>query len=141
MVKQILNGKQIPTGGASTASVATSQTTTSTSYTDLTTAGPSVTVTIGSSGLALVTLSADMYNGTSGAYAFTSFVVSGGNTVAASDANGISVGGSTANPEILIGRTVLLTGLTAGSTTFKLQYRVSGGTGTFINRNIAVVPL
>jgi hypothetical protein len=36
----------------------------------------------------------------------------------------------------------LMTGLTAGSTTFKVQYGiVLGGTGTFATRALAVIPL
>jgi hypothetical protein len=35
----------------------------------------------------------------------------------------------------------LVTGLSAGAHTFTAKYRVSGGTGTFVNRRIAVIPL
>jgi hypothetical protein len=34
-----------------------------------------------------------------------------------------------------------VTGLTPGSTTFTAKYDVTGGTGTFANRSIVVVPL
>jgi hypothetical protein len=40
------------------------------------------------------------------------------------------------------GAPFLLTGLTAGATTFKAKYlRLTGGTVTFSTRNIAVIPL
>jgi hypothetical protein len=122
--------------GALTASVATSQTTTSTAYADLATVGPSVTVTIGANGLALVIVGADQLDGTG--YCVTSFVASGANTIAASDARALI---NATNVEIAASKVILLTGLTPGATTFKLQYRVTAGTGTFLNRDIAVIPL
>ncbi len=39
------------------------------------------------------------------------------------------------------GATFLVTGLTAGSNTFTQQYKVNGGTGTFANRRLLVIPL
>ena len=123
--------------GAVTATVTTSESTTSTSYAALTTAGPSVTATIGANGLAFVTVSSYQYN--SGANnTFHGFAVSGANTLAASNINSVTVFGTNAIGASL---TVLLTGLTAGSTTFTSQYEVGGTTGTFSNRMINVVPL
>src|SRR5438552_3482318 len=52
------------TAGAVGATVATSETTTSLTYTDLTTPGPSVTVTIPASGKAVVILTAGIANNT-----------------------------------------------------------------------------
>ncbi len=37
--------------------------------------------------------------------------------------------------------TFFVTGLTAGSNTFTAKYRVTGGTGTYLNRTIIVIPL
>lgn len=121
--------------GATTASVATNENTTSTSYTDLATATDTVTVTIGANGLALVIITAEFFNSTSGNM-FVSFVASGANTIAASDTNGLLAGTLTQ-----ASWSKVLTGLSAGSTTFKLKYRVSAGTGNFLNRSISVVPL
>lgn len=123
--------------GASSATVATNQTTTSTSYTDLSTTGPSVTVTIGANGLALVILTCDLVTN-AGSDAFAGFVASGANTVAVSDNQAIRGGDGTNHS---VSAAYLLTGLSAGSTTFKMQYRVEGGTGQFQRRNIAVIPL
>ena len=67
--------------------VATSQTTTSTSYTDLATTGPAVTVTTGAR--ALVFYGAEMENTTSTALSAASVAVSGATTDAASDARWI----------------------------------------------------
>jgi len=123
-------------GEAQTATVNTSETETNTSFDDMTTPGPAVTATIGSRGLALVTFSCEMSN--SGGFNVVSYAVSGANTIAASD--DISVVTSVTAAETY-SRTVLLTGLTAGSTTFTMKYRVTAGTGTFLRRRIAVVPL
>lgn len=123
--------------GAGADRVDTAQTTTSTSYTDLSTAGPAVTVTIGANGLALVILGALIDNSTSG-FSFISFVASGANTIAAADNNAAlhyNTNDST------VSRVILLTGLSAGSTTFTAKYKVNSGTGTFTYRTLAVVPL
>lgn len=125
--------------GAATATVATSETTTSTSYTDLTTTTDTVTVTIGNSGMALVLLQA---NGTSTAsnYSYTSFTISGATTRAADDATGLVYSVWSSGIQTQAGAPFLITGLNAGSTTFKMKYRVAGGTGTFLNRRISVIP-
>ena len=51
-------------------------------------------------------------------------------------------GGST-TPYISVqaSATYLVSGLTAGSNTFTAKYRVDASTGTFVNRNIIVIPL
>jgi hypothetical protein len=123
--------------GPQTAFVATDQTTTSTTYTDLATTTDQVTVTIGANGAALVGLNIGVYN--SGASdTFAGFDISGASTVAASDVQCVRAVTTSA---IGLGAAILVTGLNPGSTTFKLKYRVSGGTGHAFNRRIAVVPL
>lgn len=124
------------------ASVATGESTSSTlNYVDLTTTTDQVTVTVGPSGAVLVSITAQMTNSGSAGFAIMSFAVSGANTIAASDANSIQyknpfVGGT--GPRF--GATKVLTGLTPGSTTFKLKFKASGGTATFTNRDISVIP-
>ena len=121
--------------------VATQETTTSTSYADLTTTTDSVTVTIGNSGIALVMLYAAIGNNTAGSLSYVSYAVSGANTIAASDSQSlyfqIASGAGNAGAS---GTTFFLTGLASGSTTFKMKYRVSATTGNFANRRIAVIP-
>jgi hypothetical protein len=51
------------------------------------------------------------------------------------------MGGSGAVVSMGSSRLVLLTGLTAGSNTFTLKYRVGGGTGNFYDRDIIVQDL
>jgi hypothetical protein len=97
-----------------------------------------VTVTIGANGLALVSISCISANSGANENRMT-YAMSGTNTLAAADANCVVSGLGTAN--VTTSRTKVLTGLTPGSTTFTLSYRVTGGTGTFSNREISVVPL
>lgn len=136
---------ELPAGGGSafgdvaSAYVATSEGTTSTSYTDLATTTDTVTVDIGSSGEALVFLSAYMGASASSNLTFMSFAVSGANTIAASDDNSLSM--STAAGGVQgAGNSFLLEDLSSGSTTFKVKYRVSGATGNFARRRIIVIP-
>lgn len=114
------------------------ETTTSTSYTDLTTSGPAVTVTTGTS--ALVIIAARMTNTTSGSECAASYEVSGATTSAASDARALAFNASSGSPNLRASAAYLHTGLTAGSNTFTMKYRVSAGTGTFTYRNITVIP-
>jgi phenylacetate-coenzyme A ligase PaaK-like adenylate-forming protein len=124
----------------STATVATSQATTNTGYTDLTTVGPSVTVTTGTQ--ALVFIAAHMQNNTADQDASISYAVSGATTVAASDSWRAFVDGvAAANPE-RYGMVHFRTGLTAGSNTFTMKYRTGGATtATFQDRTIIVMAL
>lgn len=130
--------------GPRTALVSTSQTTTSTSYTDLATVGPAVTVTIGANGQALVCLAVEgASSAASGQGWLMGFAVSGASTVAAADTNAMGViNQDLVNNLIQFGVPYLVTGLTPGSNIFTAKYKASGSTtATFVNRNIAVIPL
>jgi hypothetical protein len=125
-----------------TATVAASETTTGTAYGDLATVGPAVTVTVGASGRALVTLSGDLSNDTVNMFSLLNYAVSGATTVAAADTNQrLVLLAAVAGQQIGASRTFVVTGLTAGSNTFTMKYRVSAGTGTFIRRQITVTPI
>lgn len=121
--------------------VGASETTTSTSYTDLATPGPSVTLTTGTS--AWITVTAFASNNTNSSSTNFSHEVSGATSSPASD----SLRGLYTRADVtgLVGMqfsaTYLRTDLTAGSNTFTMKYKVSTGTGTYSNRNIAVFPL
>lgn len=91
---------------------------------------PSVTLTTGTSALVYLTVQ----TGASGGFAGSSVAVSGATTLAASD-NYILV--SEVTTGITLARTFVLTGLTAGSNTFTIQYR-TGGTATYLRRAIVV---
>jgi hypothetical protein len=123
------------------ARVDTSQTTTSTSYTDLTTSGPAVTLTTGTSALVIVGARISIAALSSSCY--MSYAVSGSSTVSATD--GRSVNSTSPGGEHESGKQMsyasVITGLTAGSNTFTAKYRVSGNTGTFSERQIIVMAL
>lgn len=120
---------------ASQTAVATSETTTSLTYTDLATSGPAVTLTTGTS--VLVALSASMDNSGSNTSQM-GVAVSGASTVAADNVTAISANGT---EQVRAGALFLVSGLTAGSNTFTAKYVVGGGTGTFASRTIVVIPL
>ncbi|WP_141772835.1 hypothetical protein [Mycobacterium malmoense] len=126
--------------GPAAAYVATSESTNSTTYTDLTTTTDQVTVNVGSSGMVIVFLSAHMTNSASN-QAYMGFALSGANTGAASDSYCVSAQPYPGGQPYTIGVPYLLTGLSPGATTFKAKYRVQGYTGTFDSRHIAVIPL
>jgi hypothetical protein len=117
--------------------VAASETTGSTSYTDLTTTGPTVTVVTGA--LALVWLTCTMSNSTTEGCAM-SFAVSNASTIAAADANSVGIRLAAAASAHM--SSVLLVTLTAGTNVFTAKYRVSAtSTGTFADRRLGVLPL
>jgi hypothetical protein len=123
----------------STATVATAQTTSSTSYTNLTTVGPQVTVTTGTAALVWAVVRCQHSSG--GAECSWAVEVSGATTLAANDNwRGLQSGVTAANPN-RFGVMHLFSNLTAGSNTFTIKYKTSGATATFQDRDIIVVPL
>lgn len=126
--------------------IATSQALASTSYADLATVGPTVTVTVGALGIAIVTLKARA-RGDLEAYsiAYLSFAVSGANTIAAGQENsavgGKQAGSTSESIESALTIAVVLTGLTPGSTTFTAKYRTDGTSDSvsFLERKMGVV--
>lgn len=114
-------------------------------YHDLTTVGPAATVTIGASGMALVTVSAAVqYSSGTNFSGKMGVAISGATTLAASDAYALMARGVDANDTVKASYTHLYTGLAAGSTTFTAKY-ASASTPTlkayFGFREITVVPL
>lgn len=113
--------------------VVTSQTTASTSFVDLATAGPAVTATTGSTALAIWGCRAD--NTTASALSVMSCAVTGATSVGSSDSR--YFGGA----HFATGcQAVFYSGLTPGSHTFTAKYRVTAGTGTFERRRMLVIP-
>lgn len=122
--------------------VATSETTTSTSSTDLTTVGPTVTVTVPASGNVLIQMDTFIANSVAGNKSGLNMDVSGANTIAPSTSiPAYSRWTASDNSFEFLTRQFVWTGLTAGSTTFKLKYFVSAGTGTYKFRSLTVTPL
>lgn len=129
--------------GVAKASVTTSQGTSSTSYVQLATTTDTVTVTIGPNGVALVIISANMSQANQNAIIATSFDVSGANTIAANDVTVLNFTAYTNGASMALSGPFMLTGLTPGSTTFGMRYKVTGSpaSGTWSNRTISVIPL
>jgi len=130
------------------ASVATDETTSSVSFTDLATPGPAVTVTIGSSGIAILTLSAYMYLATGSAsplaQCYLGYAASGANTTSPVLGNTLWISNpvsGAANVGHAASRVLYLTGLSAGSTTFTCKYATVTATAHFSNRTILVQTL
>jgi hypothetical protein len=118
--------------------VTTAQTSTSATYTDLATAGPSCTVTTGTK--ALVILTADFNTNTVNSRNYMSYAVSGATTISASDNFAISCLPWRINEDMTQTMIHVVT-LTAGSNTFTAKYRVSANTGKWTNRRIFVMNL
>lgn len=125
------------------ASVATAETQAAgTAYADLATPGPSATVVIQSSGLAIVNIGCFASRTGTGNSAFASPNLSGANTVAPSDDFSGTGPSTVSTGDVNLSTTLIYTGLTPGSTTFKLQYHNDGGaTWTFRKRNISVISI
>jgi hypothetical protein len=120
--------------------VATSETTGSTSYANLATNGPAVTVTTGA--LALVFMTAFQSNNTQNAISWFSCAVSGATTIAASDAWGAALQLYGTNAQFRYTSTHLFETLTPGSNTFTMQYKVvTASTGQWKDRELAVIAL
>lgn len=120
------------------ANITTSQTTTSTTYTDLATVGPEVTVTHGP--YAMVIISTRISNNTTNGSSRMSWAMSGSNVRAALNTTAIQQNGVDANNVWRIGNVDILTTLTPGTTTFTAKYNLTSGTGTYADRCIAVIP-
>lgn len=120
------------------ASVFVNSTTTSGSYTDPTgDNGPVVTVTTGSS--AIVFTSVQMENTTTSDATWASFNVTGATDDPPEDSRAI-MQNNTATQGTRQGVTTYMS-LTAGSNTFRMLFRVSGGKGEFDDRRMTVFPL
>jgi len=122
-----------------TATVATEEGTTSSTYTDLPTAGPSVTVTSGTKALVILTAFITTHSNHS---AFMSYAVSGATTISASDSvalhSRVNASSGTQNSSASV------VTLTAGSNTFTSKYRTdsgSAGVPLWKNRGIFVINL
>lgn len=124
---------------ASQQTVTTSQTTASTSYANLSTVGPTITTATGST--AMIWFAAHMSNNTVDFQTHASVAVSGATNIPASDLWQIRIDGHPANEGGRVASFHWFHNLRAGNNTFTVKYKVGGGTGTFSNRHLAVMPL
>jgi hypothetical protein len=124
--------------------IVTSQATTSTSFTDLATVGPTVTLTTGTS--VVCHAYARVVPSSAAGSPVISVAVSGATTIAASDSIGANGGGAasvstpSAGYSYNMGASFIFTGLTPGSNTFTLKYRTDNASWaqTFADRALVV---
>lgn len=122
------------------ATVATDEQTSSSTYTDLTTSGPAVTLTTGTK--VLVIVSAMAYTDGANQQASVDFAVSGATTRSASDATRLSIRGAGAGITLTRASSASRITVTAGSNTFTCKYKTSAaGTAYFSDRQICVIDL
>lgn len=137
-VTTIYNGSVWVCTTAVGASSTTSGTTTSTSYaTTLTGDATAISVTLVTGTSALVSLFANTQNTNAAVLVYASVSVSGAGTVAASDGNSAYMNHN-ANYWTPLSRTFVMTGLTAGTNTFTLNYKTGANTATFNPRSLVV---
>ena len=138
------DGSGLPSANAARGIAVTNESTTSTSYVKLTTTTDAATVTVGATGKVLVSFGADVAL-SGGGQALMVFAITGATTLTAANAatagyNTTSIPNS-ASFATHDERSILLTGLAAGSTTFSMYYAITSGTGAWRNRIISAVPL
>lgn len=127
--------------GSEEALVATGQSTSSGSFTDLSTVGPTVTVDIGVSGCALVVLATNASGDTAVQNRNMGFAISGATTRAAVASDALQTGNANTSVGERHSYSTIVTGLTPGSTTFTAKYsRFGSGNATFTDRKIQVMP-
>jgi len=123
---------------SASATVTTSEGTSSSSFTDLTTAGPAVTLTTGTKALVILSCYLEQTNGWE---AYMGYAVSGSTTISATTAKCLQIrvfnNGNT-NLQASIADMVTLT---AGSNTFTAKYASAYSTATFAYREIIVIDL
>ena len=114
------------------------ESTTSTSFTDLATVGPTVTVTIGPLGKAIVLAGAYMTSTVTNQTVVTALSIDGGAPIDMADLGNNSSGSIAAS----CAGAWLATGLSPGSHQFRLKYLQSlgGATGRFAGRWLIVLP-
>lgn len=116
--------------------VAATDTTTSTTYTDLTVGGPAATVTCSR---ALIFLLSSLSNNTVNADSRMGYDIAGATTFSATDTSSLIHTSATANAQLRASAVYVPT-LTTGSNTFTGKYRVTGGTGSFNTPRIHLLP-
>lgn len=121
------------------ANVSTSETTTSTSYTDLTTTGP--TLTVNTATRAFVFLTVAMQVDTDNVSANMTLDISGATQIAASDTGSVGIDGLTNGKTARMGICNFYDNLTPGVNVFTCKYKsASGNVATFSDRNLTIIP-
>lgn len=119
------------------ASVATAEGTASTTFVDLTTSGPAITVSTLTE--VTVTLTTKIQSNTANEGGMMGVAVSGASTISAVDKWAVGITNAATTRFGVVSATVRVTGLTAGSNTFTAKYRAFAGTCTFTERQMQIV--
>lgn len=119
-------------------SVDTQQSSSNTSYGNLSTVGPTITCTTGAG--AICFWSASSLNSGSNS-SLMSLQVSGATSFAADDNKALRHRDADSSGEEAFSMSYMYTTLNPGSNTFQCKYRVIGGTGTWQYRRLIVIPL
>jgi hypothetical protein len=117
------------------------ESTTSTSYTNLATSGPAVTVTTGTKALVIVTARIVNSTNNNSLQAWMSYGVTGATTTSAADTWALAVSGIQAVAYQMKMSLASVATLTAGSNVFTAKYRATSGTSEFGDRSITVINL
>lgn len=120
------------------AEIHTAEMTGSTSWTNLFTTGPSLTIRTG--GSALFFISASVKNTASNATSLMSVEVSGSSDINPSDDWAFRVDGITENNETRYSSFHYERNLTPGMNTFTMKYKAGSGMATFAHREMVVFP-
>ncbi len=138
-VQTIYNGSVwvcvTPVGAGSNTDATTTSTTSTPAATTLTSDTTAVSVTLVTGATARLDISAVVFNSTAGQFVYMGWIISGATTRAYDlefDAH------KEGTPVGAISRSLIVTGLTDGTNTFTLAYRVNANTGTFRSRDIIV---
>lgn len=122
-----------------TDTVGTSESTTSLSYVNLATTGPTVTITTGTR--ALVILGCSSSNSTVGNGARMGIDLSGATTLAVGDSNSFMSSSGNANDAYQGSWVTIFNPINAGSNVFQAKYRAStAGSASFSNRVVSIMP-
>lgn len=118
--------------------VTASETTSSTSYANLETVGPSVTVTSGSR--CLIIISASIANGLVNTQSFIGYEITGTTTQAITDTLSLTTDGVTEDKVHRRCQILMEENMNPGVNTFTLKYKTTANTSTFSERFLAVLP-
>ena len=128
-----------PVGASSnTGGTTTSTATGASAVTTLTGDGTAISVTLVTGTTAKIETTGTANNSSNATDNYLQFSVSGATTMNASDAVGARYDQTTLNTYGAMSRSQIITGLTEGTNTFTLRYRVGGGTAYYRDRNLTV---
>jgi hypothetical protein len=122
-----------------TDAIGTSEATASTTYVNLATTGPTVTITTGTRALVILGCSASNNIATNAGR--MTIDLSGATTSAASDTNSFMISSGNASDAYQGGWVTLYDPINAGSNVFQAKYRaVTAGSASFSNRVVSIMP-